>query len=63
MKELTIKVNLTDDDTSTDVTNLLLNVMEVCGDNFYSIESADVDGREIFSVGKGICRDFCKKGE
>lgn len=63
MKELTVKINLTDDDTREDIFSLFMEIMEVCGDNFYSIESATVDGKEMFCVGKGFCGEFGKKGE
>ncbi len=62
MKELVIKVNLDDDDDSNaTASGLLLEIMEVCGDNFYSIESATVDGKEMFSIEKGFCGEFRRK--
>lgn len=63
MKEFSIKVNLNDDDTNEDVLNLFFDIMEVCGDNFYSIESATIDGKEMFSVKEGFCGEFGRKGE
>ncbi|WMI80923.1 hypothetical protein [Anaerotignum sp. MB30-C6] len=63
VKELAIKINLDKEDVNETVTALFFEIMEVCGDNFYSIESATVDGDEMFSAEKGFCGEFRRKGE
>lgn len=63
MKELVIKINLDREDNNATVSGLFLEIMEMCGDNFYSIESAVVDGKEMFSVAEGVCGEFRRKGE
>lgn len=53
MKELSVKIELTESDTISDVSSLFFAIMEVCGDNFFSVKGADVDGKEIFSIENG----------
>ena len=57
MREMVIKVQLTNDDTKRDIVNLALEIMSEINDRGYGVLSVNADEKEIIGIG-GINKAF-----
>lgn len=57
MREMVIKVQLTNDDTKRDIANLALEIMSEINDRGYGVLSVNADEQEVIGIG-GINKAF-----
>lgn len=59
MKVLSIKIQINEEsDSLEEVKDLIFGVMEVCGDKFFSIDSVEIEDKEVFSIKNGFDKNF-----
>ncbi|GEM_PF-3146658 len=55
-KELKLSIEIdTECDTPEDVKNLIWELIKDCSDRTFAIDSATIDGEEVFKINVGFC--------
>lgn len=61
-KNLNISIEIdTEYDTPNDVKNLIRYLLKTCSDNTFAIDSATIDGQEVFKINVGFCGVFKRR--
>lgn len=55
-KNLNISIEIdTEYDTPQNVKDLIRDLLKTCGDRTFAIDSATIDGQEVFKINVGFC--------